>query len=207
MPSTRSADFPVGDSLQSLSTPQAVAQNQKEPDAVAPPVGVNPLDDGSWAQSSFDNLVQWLSTHPPDSGKAEQVPPTTLEPPFNPIPDPAVPVNHQDIPGGMKAERDETNHKHPLFPARTLQDFKHVLYNLMAEAHNNPDGSTLLLPYSEVKNGVLRHGFRFNPDFHPEKKMAELYALYIRKCRLDLEDQNSVFIQDLYKFYCQDYAQ
>lgn len=36
---------------------------------------------------------------------------------------------------------------------------------------------------------------------HPDKKLPELYAYHIRKARLDLEDQSSIFIQDLYKFY------
>jgi len=41
----------------------------------------------------------------------------------------------------------------------------------------------------------------FNPKENPEKKLPELYSLHIRKARLDIQDQSSVLIQDLYKFY------
>jgi len=87
------------------------------------------------------------------------------------------------------------------FPQESLQDFKHVLYNLLAEYHNNPSASTFLQPCTMEEDGVARQGFRFNSRQNPEKKLPELYAQHIRKARLDCEDQSSVFIQDLYKYY------
>jgi hypothetical protein len=87
------------------------------------------------------------------------------------------------------------------FPPESLQDFKHVLYNLLAEHHNHPSASTFLQPCTMEEDGVIRHGFRFNSRQNPEKKLPELYAQHIRKARLDCEDQSSVFIQDLYKYY------
>lgn len=50
-------------------------------------------------------------------------------------------------------------------------------------------------------NGSTRHGFCFNERANPDKKLAELYAQHIRKGKLEDEDYNNVFIQDLYKFY------
>lgn len=87
------------------------------------------------------------------------------------------------------------------FPPESLQDFKHVLYNLLVEQHNNPSASTFLQSCTMEEDGVIRHGFRFNSRQNPEKKLPELYAQHIRKARLDCEDQSSVFIQDLYKYY------
>jgi len=87
------------------------------------------------------------------------------------------------------------------FPPESLQDFKHVLYNLLVEHHNNPSSSTFLQPCTLEEDGVIRHGFRCNATQNPEKKLPELYAQHIRKARLDCEDQSSVFIQDLYKYY------
>jgi len=87
------------------------------------------------------------------------------------------------------------------FPPESLQDFKHVLYNLLVEQHNNPSASTFVQPCTIEEDGVMRQGFRFNSRQNPEKKLPELYAQHIRKARLDCEDQSSVFIQDLYKYY------
>lgn len=87
------------------------------------------------------------------------------------------------------------------FPPESLQDFKHVLYNLLVDQYNNPSSSSFVQPCSFEDDGVVRHGFRFNSRQNPEKKLPELYAQHIRKARLDCEDQNSVFIQDLYKYY------
>lgn len=90
---------------------------------------------------------------------------------------------------------------YPCFPSHNLHDFKHVLYNLTAEAHNDTSGSTFLQPVTMEEGGRTRNGFRFNKNHMPEKKLPELYAQHIRKSRLDQQDQSSVFIQDLYKFY------
>jgi len=87
------------------------------------------------------------------------------------------------------------------FPQESLQDFKHVLYNLLVEYHNNPSTSTFVQPCTTKEDDIIRTGFRFNSRQNPEKKLPELYAQHIRKARLDCEDQSSVFIQDLYKYY------
>jgi len=98
-----------------------------------------------------------------------------------------------------------SSHLHPnimaSFPPESLQDFKHVLYNLLVEYHNTGSPNTFVQPCSWEEDGILRQGFRFNSRQNPEKKLPELYAQHIRKARLDCEDQSSVFIQDLYKYY------
>jgi hypothetical protein len=99
--------------------------------------------------------------------------------------------------GLVKTERMDA------FPAEQVSDFKHVIYNLLVEFHNHPEKSDLAFvqPCTIEENGVLRTGFCFNQKQNPEKRLPELYAYHIRKARLELEDPNSIFIQDLYKFY------
>lgn len=87
------------------------------------------------------------------------------------------------------------------FPDEEVHDFKHVLYNCLVDNYNSPNKATFVQIFSVKQNGVVRHGFKFNEKENPEKRLAELYALHLRKARLDVQDQNSVFIQDLYKFY------
>jgi len=87
------------------------------------------------------------------------------------------------------------------FPPEKVNDFKHVIYNLLVENHNNPHKSNFVQPCSFEENGVVRTGFCFNEAENPEKKLPELYAQHIRKARLDQEDISSVFVHDLYKFY------
>jgi len=87
------------------------------------------------------------------------------------------------------------------FPLDKVSDFKHVIYNLLVDHHNNPQLVPFIEPVQTILEGEVRTGFRF-PEFHnPEKKLPELYAQHIRRARLDLENQDSIFIQDLYKFY------
>jgi len=105
------------------------------------------------------------------------------------------------IPQASEPECSNTPQQIASFPPESLQDFKHVLYNLLVEHYNNPSASTFLQPCALEEDGVVRHGFRFNSRQNPEKKLPELYAQHIRKARLDCEDQSSVFIQDLYKYY------
>lgn len=90
--------------------------------------------------------------------------------------------------------------KSPLFPEESLNDFKHVMYNLLAEQYNNPEKS-YVEPIVVQENGVTRYGFRFDRKQKPAEKLAELYALTMRKARLDTQDKSKVIIQDLYKFY------
>jgi len=87
------------------------------------------------------------------------------------------------------------------FPIEKVNDFKHVIYNLLVENHNNPHKSNFVQPCTLEESGVIRHGFCFNEAENPEKKLPELYAQHIRKARLDQEDISSVFVHDLYKFY------
>jgi len=88
-----------------------------------------------------------------------------------------------------------------VFPPSGINDFKHVLYNLLVENHNSPLTCSFLQPYSYVdeKTGKKKEGFRFNSMENPDKKLPELYAHHIKKARLDWEDSSSVFIQDLYR--------
>ncbi len=48
----------------------------------------------------------------------------------------------------------------------------------------------------------VREGFRFPEGINPDKKLAELYAEYVKGARLDMiTDLDEVFVKDLYKFY------
>jgi len=102
--------------------------------------------------------------------------------PFNEIQTPAAPL--------MEA-----------FPNLILNDFKHIVYNLLTENFNNPKQMNLAVPYFVQENGVSRTGFRFNPESNPDKAIPELYAKHIRKSDLTQENYDSIFTQDLYKFY------
>jgi len=88
-----------------------------------------------------------------------------------------------------------------LFPPEKVNDFKHVIYNLLVENFNNPQKHSFVQPCNIEENGVVRTGFCFNENENPEKKLPELYAQHIRKARLEQEDISSVFVHDLYKFY------
>jgi hypothetical protein len=109
-------------------------------------------------------------------------------------------------------ENDPNYRKMYPFPSSSINDFKHVLYNLLVENYNNPMTSCLLQPFSVVdqSTGKRKHGFKFNSMENPgliihcvciKKKLPELYALHVKKARLDWEDRSSVFIEDLYRFY------
>jgi len=87
------------------------------------------------------------------------------------------------------------------FVPEKVTDFKHVIYNLLVDNHNNPEKFTFVQPCSIKEKGQTKIGFCFNEKENPDKKLPELYALHIRKARLDMEDSTSVFIQDLYKYY------
>jgi len=87
------------------------------------------------------------------------------------------------------------------FPLDKVSDFKHVIYNLLVDHFNNPELVPFIEPVSLVLDGEVRTGFRFPESYNPDKRLPELYAQHIRRARLDLENQDSIFIQDLYKFY------
>lgn len=105
--------------------------------------------------------------------------------------EPAIPKK-QPPPGWKMMEK---------FPPDKVTDFKHVIYNLLVDNHNQLGESSFIRPCIIEENGVMRTGFCFNEGTNPEKKLPELYAKHIRKCRLDLEDDSSILIQDLYKYY------
>jgi hypothetical protein len=118
-------------------------------------------------------------------------------PEHNSPPLPAVkedcPVSKRTPPPGWK-QMDK-------FPPDKVTDFKHVIYNLLVDNHNNLGESSFVRPCIVEENGVMRSGFCFTEGSNPEKRLPELYAKHIRKCRLDLEDDSSILIQDLYKYY------
>jgi len=87
------------------------------------------------------------------------------------------------------------------FTAERVGDFKHLIYNLLVENYNHPDKETFVQPCTILENGEQREGFRFDENDNPEKKLPILYAKHVRKANLQSEDQGSIFIQDLYKFY------
>jgi len=87
------------------------------------------------------------------------------------------------------------------FPSDRVADFKHLIYNLLVENFNNPKNATFVQPFSMELDGVLRQGFKFTESENPDKRLPELYAQHIRKANLQHENQNSIFIQDLYKYY------
>lgn len=88
-----------------------------------------------------------------------------------------------------------------LFPPRELNDFKHILYNLLSESYSNPGGDNFVCHVTVTYKGEQRQGFRFNPNHNPERKLAELYAQHLRKEELPARIQSEVFREDLYKFY------
>jgi len=74
------------------------------------------------------------------------------------------------------------------FPVEKVTDFKHVIYNLLVEYHNS--GNPFVQPCYVVDSGVMRTGFRFNEKEEPEQKLPELYALHIKKARLEKRSKN-----------------
>jgi len=89
------------------------------------------------------------------------------------------------------------------FPQEKVTDFKHIIYNLLVENHNSRDQNSFVRPCQLVDyDGEIRTGFCFNEELQPDKRLPEMYAQHIRKApKLELENQSSIFIQDLYKFY------
>ncbi|PRP80256.1 hypothetical protein PROFUN_12195 [Planoprotostelium fungivorum] len=97
------------------------------------------------------------------------------------------------------------------FPDARVADFKHVIYNLLVDNYNNtvlgyPDRNFVAIvepvTYQEAgSDEPPRLGFVFRDEAFPEKKLPELYSLHIRNAPLHEQDQSSIFIQDLYKYY------
>jgi len=88
------------------------------------------------------------------------------------------------------------------FPEDKVSDFKHVIYNLLVDGYNSGNPKNFLVfPCKLEVAGRSKHGFQFNNDMDPDKRIPELYGLHIHQSHLEQENQNSPFIQDLYKFY------
>jgi hypothetical protein len=87
------------------------------------------------------------------------------------------------------------------FSPEQLTDIKHVIYNLLVDNYNDPINNTFVQPFKIKLNNTYRYGFFFNEKENLEKRLAELYAWHVKKGRLDLENYNSSFVKDLYKFY------
>lgn len=87
------------------------------------------------------------------------------------------------------------------FASDLVVDFKHLIYNLLVDNYNNSQNNFCIPISVEIMPGVFKQGFQFNAEQQADKRLAEFYAQHIRKANLQLENQDSVFIQDLYKFY------
>jgi len=108
---------------------------------------------------------------------------------------------HMDMKTVKEIKPQPPQPKMEKFPLDKVSDFKHVIYNLLVDHFNDPASTPFVEPVTLVLDGEVRTGFRFPDAFNPEKKLPELYAQHIRRARLDSENQESIFIQDLYKFY------
>eukprot|EP01119_Soliformovum_irregulare_P025787 TRINITY_DN963_c0_g1_i1.p1 TRINITY_DN963_c0_g1~~TRINITY_DN963_c0_g1_i1.p1 ORF type:complete len:307 (+),score=43.31 TRINITY_DN963_c0_g1_i1:104-922(+) len=100
-----------------------------------------------------------------------------------------------------KLYRPDNRNEMQSFPTTCVMDWKHVLYNLLVENHNSPDGNTILVPCQVESNGELKSGFYINADHDPKKRLAEIYALHIRKDDLVKMDVDSSLRDDLYRYY------
>eukprot|EP01119_Soliformovum_irregulare_P008213 TRINITY_DN2130_c0_g1_i1.p1 TRINITY_DN2130_c0_g1~~TRINITY_DN2130_c0_g1_i1.p1 ORF type:complete len:263 (+),score=22.99 TRINITY_DN2130_c0_g1_i1:66-854(+) len=102
--------------------------------------------------------------------------------------------------GGSRAKRTRSNSSHleltcsrsgdpehktmqKFLPSETA-DWKHVLYNLLVENHNQVDKNTLLIPCQAMFKGKLCHGFHINSAIDSKKLLAELYAFHLKGIRL-----------------------
>ncbi|PRP75491.1 hypothetical protein PROFUN_10669 [Planoprotostelium fungivorum] len=126
------------------------------------------------------------------------------EGPFIDSPQP-IQRGHTTNPQMTNAESMET------FPLNVMTDLKHVIYNMLVENYNmtfsyypDPTYNPIVEPVTMMEvgpDGEKRYGFSFRDAAEPERRIPEMYALYVRGASLDREDQNSIFIQDLYKYY------
>jgi len=110
-------------------------------------------------------------------------------------------MKEDETPLKMASSSSQANKRMESFPSDQVSDWKHVLYNLLVESHNNPEKKNLLQPCSMVYNGRRRDGFSVNSTLHPKKKLAELYAYHVRKANLCELDPESNLVIDLYKYY------
>eukprot|EP01119_Soliformovum_irregulare_P000926 TRINITY_DN10681_c0_g1_i1.p1 TRINITY_DN10681_c0_g1~~TRINITY_DN10681_c0_g1_i1.p1 ORF type:complete len:192 (-),score=26.25 TRINITY_DN10681_c0_g1_i1:285-860(-) len=58
--------------------------------------------------------------------------------------------------------------------------WKHTLYNLLVQNHNDPEGDTFISPCRVSHRGVSCDGFRFDIRKQPKKRLAELYSAHVK---------------------------
>lgn len=84
--------------------------------------------------------------------------------------------------------------------------WKHVIYNLLVENHNDPKNHHFCTPFhvklAEKDNKFEgREGFRFDIKQNPPRKLAELWAFYEKGQKLEDTTLTPIFKDDLYKYY------
>lgn len=198
--SSYSSSPPSGDFSQSLSHSSSRTSSSSPPFSWNSTVIVDPLQCNYNFQFSNAPNVSSLASissnnthHPPNKNKWDRPddPRTNAR-----ISSSFPPANNINPPSMLNPRM----HMESFVPEK-VTDFKHVIYNLLVDNHNNPDKFTFVQPCCINEKGQRKIGFCFNEKENPDKKLPELYALHIRKARLDMEDSTSVFIQDLYKYY------
>jgi len=90
------------------------------------------------------------------------------------------------------------------FPENQIKNMKHVIYNLLVDGLENTGENVLVKPIVE---GGLHRGFELVNGETTKRKLAELYAFHVRKVNLLFENEHSLAIRDLYKFYTRDCLQ
>jgi len=91
-------------------------------------------------------------------------------------------------------------------PSCQVTHWKHVIYNLLVENHNESKRFNFCVPYSlrflnDNKDLIERRGFRFDVSQNPQRKLAELWAQHEKRKKLEDTNLSPVFKDDLYKFY------
>jgi len=103
------------------------------------------------------------------------------------------------------ASDDEEEHfQMDRIPDAQVGHWKHVIYNLLVDNHNNPKTHRFCVPLSTkmmVPGSPYRHGFRFDVSLNPQKRLAELWARHEKHKALEDSQLLPVFKDDLYKFY------
>jgi len=96
-------------------------------------------------------------------------------------------------------DNSNTPFRRSMITIPVIRDFKIVIYNLLVENYNGV--SEFVHPITSVVNEEVMTGFQFNSKADPDKKMAEIYALHVRKADLTAENFDHLVIKDLYRFY------
>jgi hypothetical protein len=77
-----------------------------------------------------------------------------------------------------KAENPSSLNNWSRFRPEEVTDFKHLIYNLLVDWHNNPEGENLVEPCTIIDKGTLRHGFKFNEKRNPDKKLVRTMTIF-----------------------------